>query len=535
MKQLAPWALRTQDILDWCRTYKGPKFHAMLCDPPYEIGFMSKGWDNSGVVFKPELWEALMEHLHPGAFCFAFSSTRTVHRMMVAIEDAGFVIHPIMLAWNFSNGFPKASNPTHAMVKHLDVKATLGKVKPGHEGFANRTTQGDTRFEAGTKGFSRPWMQDEEKRKAYHYEKEYDNEDIMAFNEHRYGLQALKPAFEPVVCFQKPYPKKTKPVVSMIETGAGCLNIGAGRVGTESTVTIRNGNSGANDRYGKDTRKFERVNPPGRWPSNLMLCHLPECRCLGTSKINAGKVVNAKRSGEATKESRKRGSEFATKPGARRGGEETVPTWECADGCPVRELGEQSGVKQSWYMSKHHKQNRDSSGVNIIAGHSGDSGLGDSGTVARYYFQASWDLEIEERIANCVPVKYVAKPANKEKNAGLDSRNSHATIKPLRMVEYLAKLLLPPEGYTRRLLVPFAGSGSEMIGARQAGWERVVGIELLPEHVDIAKQRLTYWETRTLADGHPEGVIKQHSDTPLMKPKHNAWSKPRDHHPKELW
>lgn len=490
MKQLAPWTLRTQDILEWCRTYKGPKFHAMLCDPPYEIGFMSKDWDNSGVVFKPELWEALMEHLHPGAFCFAFSSTRTVHRMMVAIEDAGFVIHPIMLAWNQSTGFPKASNPTQAMTKSGE-------------------TQG-----------------------------------AVDFNGHRYGLQALKPAFEPIVCFQKPYPKKIKPVVSMLETGAGCLNIDAGRIMYEAggslatNPSLRKLINGGNGGHVIATETKRRVVIPssiGRWPSNILLCHLPDCRCLGHTKLNAGKSVNAKRSGEDSNESRKRGSDFAMKPGARRGGEETVPTWECVDGCPVRELGQQSGDRK---VAKTASSARNSNSI-LRPRQGGYQKQGflhqDSGTASRYYYQASWDMEVEERIANCVPVKYVAKPANREKNAGLESRNSHATVKPLRMVEYLAKLLLPPEGYTRRMLVPFAGSGSEMIGARQAGWERVVGIELLPEHVDIAKQRLTYWETRTLADGCPEGVSKQHIDTPLMKPKHNAWSRPRDHHPKDLW
>jgi hypothetical protein len=76
------------------------------------------------------------------------------------------------------------------------------------------------------------------------------------------------------------------------------------------------------------------------------------------------------------------------------------------------------------------------------------------------------------------------------------------------MAEYLAKLLLPPARYKRRLLVPFAGSGSEMIGARQAGWDRVVGIELLPEHAKIAKARLAYWEKHELNDKKPEGVEK---------------------------
>lgn len=73
-------------------------------------------------------------------------------------------------------------------------------------------------------------------------------------------------------------------------------------------------------------------------------------------------------------------------------------------------------------------------------------------------------------------------------------RNVHPTVKPLALTRYLATLLLPPERDTpRRLLVPFAGSGSEMIGARQAGWDEAVGIELNPEYVAIAEGRIAHW------------------------------------------
>lgn len=73
-------------------------------------------------------------------------------------------------------------------------------------------------------------------------------------------------------------------------------------------------------------------------------------------------------------------------------------------------------------------------------------------------------------------------------------RNTHPTIKPLSLVKELATLLLPPDAYApRRLLVPFAGTGSEMIGAWQAGWEDVVGIELGEEYAKIAEARIEHW------------------------------------------
>jgi DNA modification methylase len=75
-----------------------------------------------------------------------------------------------------------------------------------------------------------------------------------------------------------------------------------------------------------------------------------------------------------------------------------------------------------------------------------------------------------------------------------ERRNTHPTIKPIDLCRYLATLLLPPGLYApRRLLVPFSGSGSEMIGAGLAGWEECEGIELEAEHIAIARARLAHW------------------------------------------
>lgn len=87
---------------------------------------------------------------------------------------------------------------------------------------------------------------------------------------------------------------------------------------------------------------------------------------------------------------------------------------------------------------------------------------------------------------------YTAKASSAERNAGLEDENHHPTLKPLSLTAYLAKLLLPPErdGEPRRLLNPFAGSGSEAIGALRAGWEEVTSIEREPEYAEIARERI---------------------------------------------
>jgi site-specific DNA-methyltransferase (adenine-specific) len=82
---------------------------------------------------------------------------------------------------------------------------------------------------------------------------------------------------------------------------------------------------------------------------------------------------------------------------------------------------------------------------------------------------------------------YCPKASKKERGEG----NDHPTVKPLRLCEYLARLLLPPKRKSpRRIIVPFAGSGSEMIGALRAGWDRVIGIEIDPHYFRIARKRL---------------------------------------------
>jgi site-specific DNA-methyltransferase (adenine-specific) len=70
----------------------------------------------------------------------------------------------------------------------------------------------------------------------------------------------------------------------------------------------------------------------------------------------------------------------------------------------------------------------------------------------------------------------------------------HPTVKPIQLNKYLALLLLPPSIYApRRLLVPFAGTASEMIGGLQAGWDEIVGIELEKESAVVARKRIEYW------------------------------------------
>ncbi len=80
------------DMLEYLDSLEADSFDACVTDPPYELNFMSKGWDNAGVSFDPKTWEKVYRVLKPGAHIAAFGGTRTFHRICCAIEDAGFEI-----------------------------------------------------------------------------------------------------------------------------------------------------------------------------------------------------------------------------------------------------------------------------------------------------------------------------------------------------------------------------------------------------------------------------------------------------------
>lgn len=82
-------------------------FDSIVTDPPYGLAFMGQDWDLQ--VPGPEYWHALLRVAKPGAHLVAFGGTRTFHRMMCAVEDAGWELRDT-LAWLYGSGFPKSEN-----------------------------------------------------------------------------------------------------------------------------------------------------------------------------------------------------------------------------------------------------------------------------------------------------------------------------------------------------------------------------------------------------------------------------------------
>ena len=82
---------------------------SIVTDPPYELGFMGKSWDSTGIANDVDLWKEVLRVLKPGGYLLSFGGSRTYHRMAVAIEDAGFEIRD-QIMWVYGSGFPKSHN-----------------------------------------------------------------------------------------------------------------------------------------------------------------------------------------------------------------------------------------------------------------------------------------------------------------------------------------------------------------------------------------------------------------------------------------
>ena len=104
------------DSLEVLKALPDESVDSIVTDPPYELGFMGKKWDNTGIAYNVNLWKECLRVLKSGGHLLAFGGTRTYHRMASAIEDAGFEVRD-MIEWVYGSGFPKSLNIGKAVGK----------------------------------------------------------------------------------------------------------------------------------------------------------------------------------------------------------------------------------------------------------------------------------------------------------------------------------------------------------------------------------------------------------------------------------
>ncbi len=123
----------TGDCLEELKKIPGDSIDAIVTDPPYELGFMGKSWDSTGIANDVDMWKECLRVLKPGGHLLSFGGTRTYHRMASAIEDAGFEIRD-MIEWVYGSGFPKSLNIGKAVDKiqgnEREVVGSEQKAKP---------------------------------------------------------------------------------------------------------------------------------------------------------------------------------------------------------------------------------------------------------------------------------------------------------------------------------------------------------------------------------------------------------------------
>ena len=185
------------DCLEKLKELEDNSIDAIVTDPPYELGFMGKKWDNTGIAYNVDMWKECLRVLKAGGHLVSFGGTRTYHRMAVAIEDAGFEIRD-MIEWVYASGFPKSMNIGKMYEKKIKNKREIiGKGKP----MSSLGVMHDDNWKSNN---------------------EYNETKGTSPYE---GLgTALKPAHEPIVLARKPLSEKTV-VDNIIKWGTGGIEI----------------------------------------------------------------------------------------------------------------------------------------------------------------------------------------------------------------------------------------------------------------------------------------------------------------------
>ena len=243
------------DCIKQLKVLKDNSVDSVVTDPPYEIGFMGKGWDDSGIANNPKLWKEVLRVLKPGGHLLSFSHSRTYHRQAVAVEDAGFDIRD-QIMWIYGSGFPKSHNIGKSVDKLLgNEREVVGKYQ-SPEG-----TSGNSPHNDGVTGFSKKLGGINELTKG---QSQYEG----------WGT-ALKPAHEPIVMARKPLSEKTV-AKNVLEHGTGGINIEESRIPYKSKddMEIRKNTHRETNKLGDGNfggGKYSQPVESGRFPANIIL------------------------------------------------------------------------------------------------------------------------------------------------------------------------------------------------------------------------------------------------------------------------
>jgi DNA modification methylase len=389
--------------------------------------------------------------LKPGGFLLSFGGTRTAHRLACGLEDAGFEIRDTVL-WLYGKGFPKSHNVSMAIDKRLGGGGEWQREDhPGRPGARTRDGSiiGQTNHatEANPEGLRHVYEPGSEEARRW-----------------RGWGTALKPGHEPIVVARKPL--RGTVAANVLEHGTGALNIGATRLGEDAGWSYPQGRGGRG--WGGRESLATNLDEPmeasdGRWPANVVLSHHEDCVLVGEKTVVGDGHFNS-----TSKPSAFGASGFDKPERERDFRREVVDDWDCHEDCPVRELDAQTarveavdaaGASRFFYCAKASRAEREAGLEGFELGAlNWSSGEQSPGT-----FQSEGT---DRRV-----------------------RNDHPTVKPIGIMRWLLRLVVPPGGV---VLDPFLGSGTTAIAAGLEGF-RWLGVEREAKYARIAEARIAFW------------------------------------------
>jgi DNA modification methylase len=487
------WQVLEADCVEAMAAMPAASVDAVVCDPPYGLGFMGKEWDTIGDTGRGararseraaevtpngeghstsagpylaagvdslrsagapyqrwcEAWarEALRV-LKPGGHLLAFGGTRTYHRLACAVEDAGFEVRDC-LAWLYGSGFPKSLDVSKAIDKAAGAEREVVGDKLDRPGYhLSEPGKAD-----GVLGNGHGLHVDPEARARAAEITAPATPDAEQWQ--GWGT-ALKPAHEPIVLARKPLAGTV--AGNVLAHGTGALNVDGCRIGSEErpvmvrTDTIVGANAMSGESTGA-TGNGEMTNA-GRWPANVVMDE------QAAAKLDAQTGTLTSGDGTVRRDS---GSDRNGNQGAAYGAESRP------SGTPMVTYGDSGGASRFLYVAKASSAERNA-GLDGFEAVERGSNFGMDGarphTAPDYTYQAK------------------------------GARNTHPTVKPIELMRWLVRLVTPPGGVA---LDPFTGSGTTGIACMLEGL-RFVGIEREPEYAAIARARIAWWMA------HPEGV-----------------------------
>jgi site-specific DNA-methyltransferase (adenine-specific) len=376
--------------LDILPTLADNSIDSIVTDPPYELGFMGKKWDSSGIAYSVELWQQCLRVLKPGGHLLSFGGTRTYHRVAVAIEDAGFELRD-SIAWLYGSGFPKSFDVSKAIDKAagaerevIGYKESVGYPDGGTAVYKNRVkSEGSQVATEGMPEITAPSTPEAQQWQGW-------------------GT-ALKPAFEPVIVARKPIEGTV--ANNVLKWGTGGLNIDGSRIGSQGGTQKANPQpeSKTQNAYGNGLNGggVEPINA-GRWPANIILDpYTAELLDEQSGQTKSGNIKPHASNNTSQIYGNGKGWQLDT---------------------TGSHIGDSGGASRFFYVAKASKRDR-------------NEGLE--------------ELQTKQTVGGGGLGNPVSGAYGSEKAPG---KNFHPTVKPTSLMEYLIKLVTPPPGHSPRSL-----------------------------------------------------------------------------------